>query len=218
MMDQLTRRHFAALAKQYGGLIHLRLAKVHTFAVSMPEYTQQVLQAQDAAFSHRPATIATTDLTYHRADMVFTRYGPFWRQMHKLCVMKPFSRRRPGTWLAVRDESAVLVRAKAWRSGETVNLGDLIFNLSMNVTFRAAFGAEATGDGDGRKQDEFIAIMQEFSKLFGAFSIGYFIPWLGWVDPQGINPGRGVGLLFPTMPDSSGSSMATTCMGMDMGG
>ena len=30
--------------------------------------------------------------------------------------------------------------------------------------------------------------------------------------------GSGMGLLFPTMPDSSGSSMATTCMGMDMGG
>ncbi|XBJ21773.1 hypothetical protein VPH35_000271 [Triticum aestivum] len=120
--------------------------------------------------------------------MVFAHYGPFWRQMRKLCVMKLFSRRRPGTWLAVRDESAALVRAVARRSGDPVNLGDLIFNLSMNVTFRAAFGAEAAAsDGDGRKQDEIIAIMQEFSKLFGAFSIGDFIPWLGWADPQGIN-------------------------------
>ncbi|KAM3405955.1 hypothetical protein ACQJBY_000159 [Aegilops geniculata] len=187
MMDQLTHRGFAALAKQYGGLLHLRLGKVHTFAVSTPEYAQQVLQAQDAAFSHRPSTIATTYLTYNRADMVFARYGPFWRQMRKLCVMKLFSRRRPGTWLAVCDESAALVHAVARRSGEPINLGDLIFNLSMNVTFRAAFGAEAAGDGDGRKRDEFIAIMQEFSKLFGAFSIGDFIPWLGWADPQGIN-------------------------------
>jgi len=31
MMDQLTHWGFAALAKQYGGLLHLRLGKVHTF-------------------------------------------------------------------------------------------------------------------------------------------------------------------------------------------
>uniref|UniRef100_A0ACD5TJ84 Uncharacterized protein n=1 Tax=Avena sativa TaxID=4498 RepID=A0ACD5TJ84_AVESA len=191
MMDQLTHRGLAALAKQYGGLLHLRLGKLHAFAVSTPEYAREVLQVQDGAFSNRPATIAIAYLTYDRADMAFAHYGPFWRQMRKLCVMKLFSRRRPETWLAVRDESAALVRAVARRSGEAVNLGELIFNLTKNVIFRAAFGAGATsgagGGGDGGKQDEFIAILQEFSKLFGAFNIGDFIPWLSWADPQGIN-------------------------------
>jgi ferulate-5-hydroxylase len=79
--------------------------------------------------------------------------------MRKLCVMKLFSRRRAETWVAVRDESAALVRAVASSGGEAVNLGELIFNLTKNVIFRAAFG---TRDGEG--QDEFIAILQEFSK------------------------------------------------------
>ncbi|VAH72739.1 unnamed protein product [Triticum turgidum subsp. durum] len=185
MMDQLTHRGLTALAKKYGGFLHLRLGKVHAFAVSTPEYAQEVLQVQDAAFSNRPATLAATYLTYDRADMAFAHHGPFWRQMRKLCVMKLFSRRRPETWLAVRDESAALVRAVARRSGETVNLGELIFNLAKNVTFRAAFGAGAAGDAG--KQEEFIAILQEFSKLFVEFCIGDFIPWLSWADPQGIN-------------------------------
>ncbi|KAJ1294854.1 hypothetical protein BS78_01G178400 [Paspalum vaginatum] len=184
MMDQLTHRGLAALAEQYGGLLHLRLGRLHAFAVSTPEYAREVLQAQDGAFSNRPATIAIAYLTYDRADMAFAHYGPFWRQMRKLCVMKLFSRRRAETWVAVRDESAALVRAvaSAGAGGEAVNLGELIFNLTKNVIFRAAFG---TRDGEG--QDEFIAILQEFSKLFGAFNIGDFIPWLSWMDPQGIN-------------------------------
>ncbi|XP_020174187.1 cytochrome P450 84A1-like [Aegilops tauschii subsp. strangulata] len=185
MMDQLTHRGLLELAKRYGGLLHLRLGKLHAIAVSTPEYAQEVLQAQDGAFSNRPATIASTYLTYNRADMAFAHCGPFWRQMRKLCVTKLFSRRRAGTWLAVRDESAALVRAVAGRSGESVNLGELILNLTKNVTFRAAFGT--AGDGDGGKQDEFIAIIKEFSQLFGAFSIGDFIPWLRWADTQGIN-------------------------------
>jgi ferulate-5-hydroxylase len=66
--------------------------------------------------------------------------------------------------------------------GTAVNLGELIFNLTMNITFRAAFGAQRNED-----QDEFISILQEFSKLFGAFNVGDFIPWLGWMDLGGIN-------------------------------
>jgi ABC-type taurine transport system ATPase subunit len=31
-----------------------------------------------------------------------------------------------------------------------------------------------------------IGILQEFSKLFGAFNIADFIPWLNWIDPQGL--------------------------------
>ncbi|EEF28574.1 ferulate-5-hydroxylase, putative [Ricinus communis] len=51
----------------------------------------------------------------------------------------------------------------------------------MNIIYRAAFGSKNEG------QDEFIRILQEFSKLFGAFNIADFIPWLGWIDPQGLN-------------------------------
>jgi ferulate-5-hydroxylase len=211
MMDQLTHRGLAALAKEYGGLLHIRLGKLHTFAVSTPEYAREVLQVQDGAFSNRPATIAIAYLTYDRADMAFAHYGPFWRQMRKLCVMKLFSRRRPETWLAVRDESAALVRAVARRSGQSVDLGELIFKLTKNVIFRAAFGAGAVaadaeeGDGAG-KQDEFIAILQEFSKLFGAFNIGDFIPWLSWADPQGIN----VRLRPRATPSTSSSTRSST--------
>jgi ferulate-5-hydroxylase len=182
MMDQLTHRGLAKLAEQYGGFLHLRLGRLHAFAVSTPEYAREVLQTQDIAFSNRPATIAIAYLTYDRADMAFAHYGPFWRQMRKLCVMKLFSRRRAQTWVAARDESAALVRAVARSAGEPVNLGEVIFNLTKNVIFRAAFG---TRNGEG--QEEFIAILQEFSKLFGAFNIGDFIPWLSWMDPQGIN-------------------------------
>ncbi|KAL5231209.1 hypothetical protein ABZP36_029985 [Zizania latifolia] len=182
MTDQLTHRGLAALAKEYGGLMHLRLGRRHTFAVSTPEYAREVLQVQDGVFSNRPATIAIAYLTYNRGDMAFAHYGSFWRQVRKLCVMKLFSQRRAETWLAVRDESAALVRSVARSGGEAVNLGELIFTVTKNVVFRAAFG---TRDGDG--QDEFISILQEFSKLFGAFNIGDFIPWLSWMDPQGIN-------------------------------
>lgn len=182
MMDQLTHRGLAKLAHKYGGLFHLRMGFLHMVAVSNPEMARQVLQVQDNIFSNRPATIAISYLTYDRADMAFAHYGPFWRQMRKLCVMKLFSRKRAESWESVRDEVDTLVRGVAANEGKTVNVGELIFSLTSNITYRAAFGSSAN-----EGQDEFIRILQEFSKLFGAFNIADFIPLLSWIDLQGLS-------------------------------
>ncbi|GKV41519.1 hypothetical protein SLEP1_g49036 [Rubroshorea leprosula] len=181
-MGQLTHRGLAKLAEKYGGLFHLRMGFVHMMAVSSPEIAQQVLQVQDNIFSNRPASIAISYLTYNRADMAFAHYGPFWRQMRKICVMKLFSRKRAESWESVRDEVDITVRSVAANAGNSINIGELIFNLTKNIIYRAAFGS-SSHEG----QEEFISILQEFSKLFGAFNIADFIPFLGWADPQGLN-------------------------------
>ncbi|XP_078161327.1 cytochrome P450 84A1-like [Carex rostrata] len=184
MMGDLTHHRLTALAECYGtGLLYLRLGFLHAFVVSTPEMAHQVLQVQDNVFSNRPATIAITYLTYNRADMVFAHYGPFWRQMRKLCVIKLFSRKRAESWASVRDEVDSMIHSIANNTPSTaVNLGELIFNMTTNITFRAAFGTQGN-----ENQHELVPILQEFSKLFGAFNIGDFIPWLGWIDIQGIN-------------------------------
>lgn len=182
MVSQLTHRGLAKLAKQYGGLFHLRIGFLHMVAVSSPEIARQVLQVQDNIFSNRPATIAISYLTYDRADMAFAHYGPFWRQMRKLCVMKLFSRKRAESWDSVRDEVDSMVHLVSQNKNTPINIGELVFGLTRDIIYRAAFGS-STKDG----QDEFIKILQEFSKLFGAFNIADFFPSLGWADPQGLN-------------------------------
>ncbi|CAI9754216.1 unnamed protein product [Fraxinus pennsylvanica] len=181
-MDQLTHRGLARLAKKYGGIFHLRIGFLHMVAISSPDIARQVLQVQDNIFSNRPATIAISYLTYDRADMAFAHYGPFWRQMRKLCVMKLFSRKRAESWDSVRDEVDDMVSQVAANTRSLVNIGELVFGLTRNIIYRAAFGS-SSHEG----QDDFIKILQEFSKLFGAFNIADFIPGLGWMDPQGLS-------------------------------
>ncbi|KAM3212151.1 hypothetical protein ACQJBY_065313 [Aegilops geniculata] len=182
MADQLTHRGLAALAKQYGGLLHLRLGSLRVFAVSTPEYAREVLQAQDSDFWYRPASIAVRYLTYGCSDMAFAHDGPYWRQMRKLCVTKLFSRRRAETWLAVRDGYGELARAVGRSSGEAVNLSELIFKHTVSIIFRAAFGVR-----DVQGLDEFIPMFKEFSKLLEAFHVGDFFPWLSWMDRRGFD-------------------------------
>nr|BAM66576.1 ferulate-5-hydroxylase [Chrysanthemum x morifolium] len=182
MMDQLTHRGLAGLAKKYGGILHLKMGFGHTIAISSPEMAKEVLQVKDNIFANRPATIAIRYLTYDCADMAFTDYGPFWRQMRKLCVMKLFSRRRAESWDSVRDEVDTMVKATAINTGLPVNLGELVFGLTHDIIYRAAFGS-ISHEG----KEEFIRILQEYTKLFGAFNLADFIPWLGFIDPAGLN-------------------------------
>lgn len=182
MMDKLTHRGLAKLSKQYGGVLHLRMGFIHMVAISNAEAAREVLQLHDNIFSNRPATIAISYLTYNRADMAFAHYGPFWRQMRKLCVVKLFSRKRAESWESVRDEVDAVITNVNDNLGKSINVGELVFNLTKNIIYRAAFGSSSK-----EGQDEFISILQEFSKLFGAFNIADFVPWLRWVDPQGLN-------------------------------
>ena len=96
--------------------------------------------------------------------------------------MKLFSRKRAESWASVRDEVDSTVRHVATQLGTVVNVGERVFELTMNIIYRAAFGTSTV-----QGQDEFIKILQEFSKLFGAFNIADFIPNLSWIDPQGLN-------------------------------
>lgn len=182
MMDQLTHRGLAKLAQKYGGVFHLKMGYVHKIVISGPEEARQVLQVQDNIYSNRPKTVAISYLTYDRADMAFADYGPFWRQMRKLCVMKLFSRKRAESWDSVRDEVDSMVKIVTTNTGTSINLGELVFCLTRNIIYRAAFG---TSSDEG--QDYFIKILQEFSKLFGAFNMADFIPWLRWIGQQGLN-------------------------------
>ena len=182
MVDQLTHRGLASLSKRYGGLCHLQMGGLHVVAVSTPEIAREVLQAQDVVFANRPANVAIVYLTYDRADMAFANYGPFWRQTRKICVMKLFSRKRAESWASVRDEVEFTVRRVSEKTGEPVNIGELVFALTRSITYKAAFGS-SSNEG----QEEFMEILQEFSKLFGAFNVADFFPWLGWVNAQDFN-------------------------------
>lgn len=187
MMNHFNHRGLAKLSRVYGGLLHLRLGFSHIFVVSSPDIARQVLQVQDHIFSNRPTTIAIRYLTYGGSDLAFCNYGPFWRRMRKLYVMMLFSRKRAESWVSVDEEVHKSVRFVAVNVGKPLNVCKLAFSLTRDITFRAAFGSSSSTSDESRL-DEFLEIIQEFSKLFGEFNVADYVPsWLSWIDPQGIN-------------------------------
>ncbi|KAF5185676.1 Cytochrome p450 [Thalictrum thalictroides] len=73
------------------------------------------------------------------------------------------------SWVSVRDEIETTIQAIASKASSPVNNGEVVFDLTNNIyslpLYRVAFGL-----GSVKDQDKFIAIMHEFSKLFGALN------------------------------------------------
>jgi ferulate-5-hydroxylase len=161
MMDQLTHRGLARLSRQYGGLCHLQMRGLHVVVVSTPEIAREVLQVQDIVFANRPANVAIVYLTYDRADLGCANYGSFWRQMRKICVMKLFSRKRAESWASVRDEVEFIIRQVLKKTGEPVNIGELVFALTRSITYKAAFGSSPN---EGARR-----VCVNFARIFKAF-------------------------------------------------
>ncbi|KAG0463456.1 hypothetical protein HPP92_018965 [Vanilla planifolia] len=177
--ELMTHRGLDELSKCHGsgGLLYLRFGQLNTLTISTPAMAREVFLLHDVVFANRPASIAISYLSYNRADMAFAHYGPFWRKVRKLSVVKLFSRRRSESWASVRREVSATVLAVAEFSGRVAEVGELVFDLTRRITFSAAFGL--------RRSDnvrELLDIIQEFSKLFHAFNIGDFFPWLTWLD------------------------------------
>ena len=160
----------------------MKMGMLHIIAVSNPEMAREVFQVQDSIFSDRPDRVAITYLTYDKADMAFANYGPSWRKMRKICVMKLFSRKRAESWASVREEVDSMIQTIEKKCGVSVNVGELALDLTKNITYRAAFGSSSR-----EEQEEFVKILQEFSRLFGAFNLADFIPWLGWIQGKEFN-------------------------------
>ncbi|KAJ4725253.1 Cytochrome P450 [Melia azedarach] len=89
--DPLPHRALRDLANQYGPLMYLQLGEVTTIVVSSPEYAKEVTTTHDLIFASRPHVPAAKILSYNYTDIAFAPYGPYWRQLRKICVMELLS-------------------------------------------------------------------------------------------------------------------------------
>uniref|UniRef100_M1AYX8 Cytochrome P450 n=1 Tax=Solanum tuberosum TaxID=4113 RepID=M1AYX8_SOLTU len=78
---------FYKLAKKYGPFMHLQLGLVPTIVVSSPKTIEKVLKTYDHVFASRPHHEASQHVCYGQRNLIFSKYGSYWRNMRKLTTM-----------------------------------------------------------------------------------------------------------------------------------
>eukprot|EP01018_Ginkgo_biloba_P010768 Gb_16026 [translate_table: standard] len=190
MLGKLPHRKLRELSKKYGPIMFLRLGSVPTVVASSPEMAKEFLKTHDLIFASRPSTCVGKYMAYNYTDVAFSPYGTYWRQMRKMCLRELLSAKRIGFMKFIREEEIAIMRESVMKQcgvngSNPVNISKLVSTVTMDIICRMTFGRkyseESLKDSRGFK-----AMIQEALYLSGEFNIGDFIPYLEWMDLQGL--------------------------------
>nr|ADE76383.1 unknown [Picea sitchensis] len=183
-------RSLGDLAQKYGPIMFLRLGSVPTVVVSSSETAKQFLKTHDSIFTGRPLMAAGKYLGYNYKVIAMAPCGDHWRQMRKICVSELLSAKRIDSFKDVREEEVSAMISSIWeesqRGTRAVNMSKAISALANNIIWRILasrkFSDNDLGDNSKGPKD----LVSEISATLGGFNIGDFIPYLDWLDLQGI--------------------------------
>lgn len=185
-LDPELHSYFAGLAHTYGPIYKLRLGTKLCIVITSPSVAREVLKDHDVTFANRDVPAAGRAASYGGSDIVWTPYGPEWRMLRKVCVLKMLS----NTSLdSVHDLRRKQVRRTVGyfysRVGSPVNVGEQMFLTVLNVITNMLWGGTVQEGADGLGT-EFRQVISEMTELLGKPNVSDFYPGLARFDLQGV--------------------------------
>ncbi|GLJ49943.1 hypothetical protein SUGI_1062020 [Cryptomeria japonica] len=190
-MKELIHRSLYDVSQKYGPIASLKLGSVTTIVISSPDMAKEILKTKDLIFAGRPATAAAKYIFYDFKDVGFTPYGPYWRQMKKLCMVELLNAKRIESMRSMREEAVSVAVRSVWEKSRhgtvAVNLSKILSSLVSSQILKILYGTAISDDqGVGSHGEKIKELLLEASMTVGIFNIGDFIPWLDWLDLQGV--------------------------------
>ncbi|XP_027078023.1 cytochrome P450 CYP736A12-like [Coffea eugenioides] len=177
----------AKLAKKHGPLMYMRFGYVPAIIASSPEAAEKFLKTYDQVFASRPYHEASWYVSYEQRNLTFGQYGPYWRNMRKLCILQLLSSHKINSFLPMRrEEVGTLVKSlkQAASDGAAVDLSAAISSLGANMSCLMIFGKKYMDkDFDDRG---FRDVIQEGLHVAAMPNLGDYFPLLGVLDLQGL--------------------------------
>ncbi|XP_022132564.1 cytochrome P450 CYP736A12-like [Momordica charantia] len=188
LLGKLPHRALHRLSQKYGPIMHLRLGLVSTIVVSSPAAAELFLKTHDHVFASRPLIQASNHISYGRKGLGFAEYGPYWRNIRKMCTVELLSNLKVSSFRSMRSEEVGLLidhLREAAKSDVVVNLSSKVTSLVADMTCLMVFGKKY---GDEQLDERgFKAVIQEVMQLAAAPNLGDFIPYVAGLDFQGFN-------------------------------
>ncbi|PIN12030.1 Cytochrome P450 CYP2 subfamily [Handroanthus impetiginosus] len=176
------------LAQKYGPIMGLRFGFVPTVVVSSPAAAELFLKTHDLIFASRPKNDFSIYIGYGQRDIVFGPYGPYWRNMRKLCTLELLSNTRINQFQTMRKSEVELTvnsLKEASEKGEIVDLSAKIVALNRDMTCLMVCGKKYD-DGD-LDEKGFKAVIAETMEIGAKFNVADYFPYIGVLDLQGLN-------------------------------
>ncbi|OMO80887.1 Cytochrome P450 [Corchorus olitorius] len=178
--------YFADLARTYGPVVKLQLGSKIGILVTSPSAAREVLKDQDIIFANRDVPVAGMIATGGR-DIVWNPYGPEWRMLRKVCVLKMLSNSTLDKVYSLRrKEVRDTVSYLNSKGGSAVNIGEQMFLTILNVVTNMLWGGTFEGDARASIGAEFRHAISEVTEILGLPNVSDFFPVLAPLDLQGL--------------------------------
>ncbi|KAM0951330.1 putative premnaspirodiene oxygenase [Dioscorea sansibarensis] len=172
----------AQLAKTHGPLMHLRLGQFSTIVVTSREIAKEMLKTHDVCVADRPSIASAAAVTYGAKEVIFGRYGDYWRQLKKICVLELLSQKRVQSFRSIRENEVLnlilTIHKHSSSSSSPVNMSEELYSLANNVITRAVIGDRC------KNQNRFLEVVEEVVELVTGFDLADLFPsltWLSWL-------------------------------------
>ncbi|GLJ31811.1 hypothetical protein SUGI_0639990 [Cryptomeria japonica] len=189
LLGTLPHQSLAALAKRYGSIVFLRLGSVPTVVISSPAMAKEFLKTHDLVFATRPNCAFGKYVSYDHKDVAYSPYGVYWRQIRKLCTVELLTMKRINSFRFVREEELSAMIGSIWEESgagaKCVDVKKRLSSLTQNITCRI-FASRTYSDNELSEGHGFKQMIDEIFAVAGAFNVSDFIPYLDWLDLQGI--------------------------------
>lgn len=180
-------RDLHQLAQQHGPIMFLRLGFVPTIVVSSPQAAELFLKTHDLSFAGRPPHEASKYISWEQRNLSFGEYGPYWRNMRKMCTLELLSQTKIDSFGGMRKEELNLLiklLREASSDGVAVDLSAKISAHTADISCRMVMGKKYTDQDLDDKG--FKGVMQEGMHLAATPNMSDYIPYIGALDLQGL--------------------------------
>ncbi|QCD93781.1 ferulate-5-hydroxylase [Vigna unguiculata] len=97
----------------------------------------------DLSFPSRPKRISSQYISYGGKGLVFSEYGPYWRNMKKLCTVELLIALKVDMFSPMRSEllaEFVSCLQKTASSHEVIDISYTVGDVIENLTYKMIFG------------------------------------------------------------------------------
>ncbi|CAN0872249.1 Cytochrome P450 83B1 [Linum grandiflorum] len=152
----------------------LKRGCVRIVVVSSANMAREIMKTHDLTFSNRQSITGQQKLSYNGLDLAFAPYGPYWREMKKICVVHLLNSRRVQSFHSIREfvVSKMIDKISSTSFGpayKPCNLSEAVASLTITIICRVAFGQRYEEEGIERTS-RLQSLLKETQVMFTSFS------------------------------------------------
>nr|CAN62887.1 hypothetical protein VITISV_025543 [Vitis vinifera] len=188
LLKEMPHVALAKMAKKYGPVMLLKMGTSNMVVASNPEAAQAFLKTHEANFLNREPGAATSHLVYGCQDMVFTEYGQRWKLLRRLSTLHLLGGKAVEGSSEVRAAElgrVLQTMLEFSQRGQPVVVPELLTIVMVNIISQTVLSRRLFQSKES-KTNSFKEMIVESMVWAGQFNIGDFIPFIAWMDIQGI--------------------------------